>query len=346
MLLFLLFIVVCFLAFFLIRKFRPAIFPVSDHCDGKKFKNPSGVSRNILDLIKWQMNRKPKKWPEARPINPLKDLKQTVNEGMQVVFINHSTVLVQWKGLNMITDPIWSERCSPLQNIGPKRIHAPGIELKDLPKIDLILLSHNHYDHLDLPSLHWISKRDQSLIITGLGNRSYLQNQGFDRVEELDWWQNLTFENLLITFVPATHFSARTPWDRNQTLWGGFVVLQGTQYFYFAGDTGFGDHFQEIKQRFGAPLMSLIPIGAYEPRWFMKGYHLSPQDALKAFRILDTQYALAVHFGTFQLTDEGVDDPVRELRTSMKEFSITEERFWILSPGQLRTIKEDDHDPI
>jgi L-ascorbate metabolism protein UlaG (beta-lactamase superfamily) len=310
--------------------------PVTDHFDGKKFHNSPRSERTLFDLLKWMMTRKSTPWPESVPMGPTAK-PVSVHEGSSpvVTFINHASLLLQWEGLNILFDPVWSERCSPFKNLGPKRVYPPGIRLEDLPKIDLILLSHNHYDHLDIETLKYLNEQYAPIIVTGLGNGPIL-GKSFKQVYELDWWQEYNYKNVKITYVPAQHFSARGIFDRNWALWGGFVLQAGGKIIYFAGDTGFCNVFEQIKTRIGSPDVAFLPIGAYEPRWFMAPAHMSSVDALEAHKVLGAKHSIAIHFGTFNLSDEGIDDPVNLLKSERTKRSISEEEFCIMKPGQTK----------
>jgi L-ascorbate metabolism protein UlaG (beta-lactamase superfamily) len=232
---------------------------------------------------------------------------------MRVTFINHATLLLQCDNVNMLTDPIWSDRCSPFAGAGPRRHRAPGIRFRDLPPIDLVLLSHNHYDHLDLPTLHALRKRDRPRFITPLGNDLFLKRHGIRNVTALDWWQSSDS----ITLVPARHFSARGLSDRDANLWGGFVIGGASGHAYFAGDTGFGEHFAKIVARFPAIRLAMLPIGAYLPRWFMSPVHSSPADMVRAHQILGAQLSVPMHYGTFNLGDDGELEPLADLKRAI-----------------------------
>lgn len=310
-------------------------YEVSDHFDGNKFYNLDGVKdKSFIDLIRWQWTRQSTLWPldltpptsYPLPVTRLDSAKASYT------FINHSTVLLQIDGLNIITDPMFSERASPVSFAGPKRHRKPGVELEQLPPIDLILLSHNHYDHMDRASLVFLAQRDQPFIVTGLGNGNLLRQWGFKNVAELDWFQKLPFKNHEIHFVPAQHFSARGIGDRNKTLWGGFVFKSSRGYIYFAGDTGWGDFIYEIGKQFQPVVLSLIPIGAYEPRWFMKDMHMNPGEAWQVHHTLQSQYSLGIHWGTFQLTDEGWDQPVTDLKRIVTENIQKNSNPFVVSP--------------
>ncbi|HEU4521778.1 MAG TPA: MBL fold metallo-hydrolase, partial [Thermoanaerobaculia bacterium] len=266
-----------------------------------------------------------------------------VNDGrLRVTFVNHATTLIQMDGVNILTDPIWSERCSPVSWAGPKRHRPPGIRFEDLPPIDAVLISHNHYDHLDLPTLRRLlanhgdpespgalTRRSAPpspahagegtlLLVSHLGNGALLAKHGIDEARELDWWQELPLANgVRVTSVPAQHFSARAISDRDANLWGGFVISGPSGNVYFAGDTGWGRHFAEIGQRFSPIRLALLPIGAYLPRWFMKPAHISPAEAVDAHLALGASTSIPIHFGTFALGDDGEMKPIVDLRAAI-----------------------------
>ena len=250
-----------------------------------------------------------------------------------MTFINHSTVLLQQRNCHILTDPIWSERASPFASIGPRRRRDPGVRWEDLPRIHAVLLSHNHYDHLDLASLRQLAKRGQSQFIVPAGVARLLRSQNIGPVHELDWGESLQLEPITIHNVPALHFSARGIFDRNRTLWCGYVIETANRIIYFAGDTGFGDHFASIRERFGAPNVALLPIGAYEPRWFMAPIHMAPDEAVRAHQILGATTSIAIHHGTFQLADESIDTPKKLLAECVRD-----ESFLVLNNGQSVTL--------
>jgi L-ascorbate metabolism protein UlaG (beta-lactamase superfamily) len=237
-----------------------------------------------------------------------------VADALRITLVNHSTVLVQGCGVNLLTDPIWSERASPVSWAGPRRRRSPGVAWEDLPRIDVVLLSHNHYDHLDLPTLRRLAQRGESTFVVPKGLGRLLASQRIGPVKELDWGESAAPAGCTVFGVPAQHFSARSLSDRNETLWCGYMIEWGGRFVYFAGDTGFGGHFAQIRERFGPPDVALLPIGAYEPRWFMEPIHMAPEDAARAHRILEAKMSIAIHHGTFQLADEGIDEPRRRLR--------------------------------
>lgn len=318
--------------------------PTTDHFNGKVFHNLDGKDHGLFEAVKWAATRTPAMWPpfvETRqhPHPPSSHVEQG---SCRVTFVNHATVLIQCAGLNILTDPLWSERTSPVTFAGPKRVTRPGVSLDDLPPIDFILLSHNHYDHMDLVTLRILQKRFQPKILTGLGNSLYLKERGINNALDLDWWdEHRLSDDITSVFVPARHFSSRSVTDRNRTLWGGFVLKTPAGAVYFAGDTGFGSHFAELKQKFGPMLLAILPIGCYEPRWFMGPVHMNPEDAVRAHMELNTAYSLGVHFGTFQLTDESRDAPLAALDQARLGHEISPQRFFVLDPGQGRILRSE-----
>jgi L-ascorbate metabolism protein UlaG (beta-lactamase superfamily) len=257
---------------------------------------------------------------------------------MRATLVGHATFLLQVGGLSILTDPVWSDRASPFSAVGPRRHNPPGIAFDDLPRIDAVLISHNHYDHLDLPTLGRLWLRDRPLILAPLGNDAIIraENSGIV-VTTLDWGGKVTIGGLTVTAVPAQHWSARGLTDRNHALWAGFVVTGGGRTIYFAGDTGFGSgrHFRAIAARHRRIDLALLPIGAYEPRWFMAAQHMNPDDAVQAMRLLGARQALGYHWGTFQLTDEAVDQPTRDLAEALAKRQIFADRFLAMRPGEV-----------
>jgi len=295
--------------------------PVSDHFDGRVFFNPGfpKADKSFFDLMRWRFSGGAAAWPEtaapgaiplplaAAPAAPDRD------GAVTATFIGHATFLLQWRGLTILTDPVWSERCSPVAWAGPKRVRPPALAWADLPPIDVVLISHNHYDHLDLSTLRRLDDHSRPLLVTGLGNRAFLEGHGLKRVVELDWWQQHEAGGARLTFAPAVHWSNRGGDGRNATLWGAFMIEAAGTRVYFGGDTGYGTHFAETRRRLGVPDLALLPIGAYEPRWFMKTMHMNPEEAVQAHRDLGARRSVGLHFGTWQLTDEAIDAPVEAL---------------------------------
>ncbi len=285
--------------------------------DGRHFHNGSGIGpHGFSAVLRWLLTRRRQPWPDAVAATIAAKPQDRVGDGaIRATVIGHATVLIQVAGLNILTDPVWSPRIGPVNWLGIKRIRPPAIAFDDLPRIDVVLVSHNHYDHLDRPTLAALAERDQVLVVTG---RKAGHAVPGDLVRELDWWESrILGEGVQVTYVPAEHFSGRGPFDRNASLWGGFVLETPRGAIYFAGDTGMGPHFAAIRARFGPMTLSLLPIGAYAPRWFMGPVHLDPADAVAASVTLDSAISLALHFGTFRLADESYDAPLQELAAAL-----------------------------
>ena len=309
----------------------------SDHFDGERFHNHQSGWQTEASFLQWQMNREPGRWREWVDAAPGPPPPARVGDGgLRVTFVNHATTLIQMDGMNILTDPIWSDRCSPVSFAGPKRHRPPGIRFEELPKIDVVLVSHNHYDHLDLPTLRMLQKEHDPIIITPLGNGALMARGGVKGARELDWWGAADPGGLRITAVPAQHFSARGISDRNRNLWGGFVISGASGNVYFAGDTGWGKHFAEVAERFGPMRLAILPIGAYLPRWFMKPAHISPAEAVDAHDALKASTSMAIHFGTFNLGDDGETQPVDDLREAIAAKG--NPRFWVLEFGEGRDV--------
>ena len=260
---------------------------------------------------------------------------------MRVTFVNHATVLIQTAGRNILTDPVWSERVSPVSWAGPRRVRPPGIRFDDLPQIDAVLVSHNHYDHLDLPTLDQLSRRDRPSIFSGLGNVALLASRGIANAVDLDWWESS--ESAAGLFLPwrvphsATSRARRVgpqrhPLDRIRRL------RQRRATSFFAGDTGYGPHFAAIRERFPRLRLAILPIGAYRPEWFMSPVHETPAEAIRAQRDLGAATAVGMHFGTFELTDEGEDEPAQEIERLLREAPEPKPRFWVLGFGEGRDV--------
>lgn len=304
--------------------------PKSDHFDGERFQNQQSGWQSKGSFLKWQLHRDAGPWPERIDAEPGPPPPKRVDDGgVRITFINHATLLVQLDGVNILTDPIWSERCSPVSFLGPKRRRVPGIRFADLPPIDAVLVSHNHYDHLDIPTLRRIHT---PRIVTPLGNAALMARHGVRQGVDLDWWQSHAIsDRVRVTAVPAQHFSARALSDRDVALWGGFVISGPSGNVYFAGDTGWGKHFAEIRERFGAVRVALLPIGAYLPRWFMKPAHIDPAEAVDAHLVLGAKTSVAMHYGTFRLGDDGATQPVDDLRKAIAAKRAS--RFLVLDEG-------------
>ncbi|HMJ69259.1 MAG TPA: MBL fold metallo-hydrolase [Cyclobacteriaceae bacterium] len=308
--------------------------PISDHFDGKKFINPKGIkAKGLPDVFRWMRERKRGKW-EKKQLKPGAKPLPRYDNGVRITFVNHSTFLIQVDGVNILTDPVWSERVSPFTFAGPQRMRPPGIAIDDLPKIDLVLLSHNHYDHLDIATVKHIHDKYNPQFIVPLGVSGYLKNKKIELVSEIDWWQTKAFgTGFTIECVPAQHFSGRGTFDRDQTLWCGYCIHGRHGNIYFAGDTGYNpDTFKEIGLR-TKPTLSIIPIGAFKPEWFMSPIHCSPEEAVQIHKDLKSPQSIASHFGTFPLADDGGDDPVEGLRATLLKEGLAIEQFVALEEG-------------
>jgi L-ascorbate metabolism protein UlaG (beta-lactamase superfamily) len=319
-------------------------YKVSDHCDGKKFFNLNPnirAEKSFLDFLKWMATRKKVNWPDFFMGRQKAQFADSLNVNEAVVtFINHATLLLQVQGFNFLTDPVFSDRVSPLSWLGPRRVREPGLKISELPKIDFVLLSHNHYDHLDLAALKGLKKLFNPKIIAPLGNEKYFRNKSFENICEIDWWDSIDLteqgaqQKVKVTSTPAQHWSSRSPFDLNKTLWGGFVLEAQDLKIFFAGDTGYDSHFESIFAKFGAMDISLLPIGSYEPQWFMKVQHMNPREAVQAHLDLKSQMSIGIHFGCFRLTDEGIHEPQKELDVALLEKAISAEQFKVPDHGQ------------
>lgn len=316
----------------------------SDHFDGERFKNLEhhSLEQSRFDLYKWLFTRKSSTWevnleqeraeffsrPRALPQNR----PEATLDDWQIWFIGHATALIQIGPYNFLTDPVWCEYVSPFASRGPQRVIPAGIALDELPHIDAVLLSHNHYDHMDLATLAWLHQTYQIPIYTGLGNGWYLPKDY--NVIEMDWWENAFFEDIQIVYSPAQHASGRGMRDQNCALWGGFSLLNGKDHCYFAGDSGYAPHFKEIRKRLGPPRIALLPIGAYEPRELMRNIHMNPEDAFHAHQDLMARCSMAIHYRTFQLTDEARDQPENELQHIIQHSSKLINPFYCIREGK------------
>jgi L-ascorbate metabolism protein UlaG (beta-lactamase superfamily) len=314
--------------------------PLSDHFDGRRFFNPTlpkGFAHSRRQVLK--MLREPRTpwppWVENRGIPRLRE--KLGPDDIAITFVNHATFLIQTSGAAILTDPMWSQRASPFRRIGPKRVRAPGVPFDDLPAIDMVLLSHNHYDHFDVATLARLRQRCAPTVLAAAGDGRLLAPLGFSRVHELDWWEKVRLhDTLVIAFVPAQHFSARGLLDRGKSLWGGYMIENRGRRIYFGGDTGYSAHFADIRERLGPPDIAMLGIGAYEPRWFMQPVHMNPAEAVRAHRDLGSRHSIGMHFGTFQLTRESIDQPRIDLERARTESGVAADEFITLNEGETR----------
>jgi L-ascorbate metabolism protein UlaG (beta-lactamase superfamily) len=341
-------------------------FPVTDHCDGTRFFTPGAPPLpHFGKVLRWRLTRRVPDWlPHTVTPQPAPAAPPTNSPAVSATWVNHSTFLLQFAGLTLLTDPVFSDRIGLFGKIGPRRVHAPGLRFEDLPRIDAILLSHDHYDHCDLPTLRRLADTHAPLIIAPLGFQKLLRRARLTHIVELDWWQTHTLapsapsalppfsasaishssvsassSALSITLTPAQHWSNRLTGPRCGRLWGGFMINTPARRVFFAGDTGYHPAiFRDIATRLGPPDLAMLPIGAYEPRWFMSDQHINPAEAVQIHRDLGSHLSLGMHWGTFQLTDEPRLAPPTDLRNSLAEARIAPDLFQVMEPGQSLTV--------
>ena len=316
--------------------------PVTDNFNGRQFKNPSGASaQGLKEVLQWLAQRNKGPWKKVTEVSYGPKPPQTTHS-IRVTFINHSSFLIQVDGVNILTDPVYSQRVSPFTWAGPARMRPPGINFEDLPNIDHVLISHNHYDHLDEATVKRLWKKFQPTFICPLGVDEFIRSLAIDKVISLDWWQEMPLNHeLAVASVPAQHFSGRGMLDRDATLWCGYVIKRQGGNIYFAGDTGYDQSiFQEIGDSMKPIKLALIPIGAYKPLWFMSPVHISPHQAVQVHRDLGSEQSVATHFGTFPLGDDGQLEPVTDLRKALKEQNVADDKFWVLKEGEGKLLQQ------
>jgi L-ascorbate metabolism protein UlaG (beta-lactamase superfamily) len=313
--------------------------PPSPHFDGDRFHNLGDVeTTGFSGIFRWMLTRDPGEWRDFTDAPPGPKPPDRVAGGeLRVTFVNHATVLIQVDGVNILTDPHWSERASPFSWIGPRRRRPPGLRFEDLPKIDAVLISHNHYDHLDVETLRRLAKEHAPKILVGLGNNLLLEEEQIPNGLERDWWQSVTLNSgLRITAVPVQHFSSRGLTDRDANLWTGWIIESAGGPIFFAGDTGNGPALEQVAERWAPVRLAILPIGAYRPEWFMSPVHISPKEAVQLHQRLQARKSVAIHFGTFPLADDGETEPQEELNRQMDAAGVSPDAFWILNFGEGR----------
>jgi L-ascorbate metabolism protein UlaG (beta-lactamase superfamily) len=302
----------------------------------ERFKNTDedAAGKSFREFLKWSFTNKK---PELVAIDSSDQWRElTPSSSDYLVWIGHATYLINKDNLTIITDPVFSKRASPVRFAGPKRLIPPAIPIDKLPPIDVVTVSHNHYDHLDIRSLKAIHETNpEAVFLVPKGDRRRLERRGIENVTEFLWWEEIEIKGSKFTFTPVQHWSARGIADRNKSLWGGWFMNLKTETIYHAGDTGYSKDFIETKKRLGSPSLSLIPVGAYAPRWFMKTNHVNPPEAIQIAIDLESERNFGMHWGTFQLTDEEVLEPPKLLKESLRNRDLPDNFFNILKPGQI-----------
>lgn len=311
--------------------------PVTPHFDGRQFDNPwAPMPEKFWDFLKWRVTAEQGYWPESVSVSTSVPPRRVTGDALRVTYVGHASVLLQTQGVNILTDPIWSARASPFGFAGPRRVAAPGVRFEDLPPIDVVLISHNHYDHMDLPTLARLFDAFDPLVLAPLGNDTILQGEmpGL-RVKALDWGQGVAFgPQLRFTLEPMQHWSARGVFDRRHALWGAFVVEAPGGPIYFLGDAGYAKVLStQVLAKYGKPRFSLLPVGAYAPRWFMQYAHMTPAEAVQTYLDLGKTYAMGTQYEVFAMADEAYAAPRQALAAAMAAKGIPAERFRLPAVG-------------
>jgi L-ascorbate metabolism protein UlaG (beta-lactamase superfamily) len=321
-------------------------FPLPLVSFGQTFENVYPFPpKSFMTAMRWRWNRKPVAWPKSRPLTVTHKAGEKLSgDQAAITWIGHSSFLVEFENFRVLLDPVYSKFVGPSSLLGTSRVIEAGISLEQTPKVDLILVSHDHFDHMDLPTLEFFAKRDNPLIIAGRGNKTLLEETGFSKIVELLWWEKHTVNSdVQVTFVPAQHWSTRSLLTRNTTLWGGFYFKVRNKTYYFAGDTGYHPKlFREIHERAGAPDFAFIPVGAYAPRDFMRDQHVDPAEAVDIHKDVKAKQSVGMHHSTFQLTDEGIDEPCLELKSESKSKGLAGGDFTCMETGETRFLNVSD----
>ncbi|MGO4666379.1 MBL fold metallo-hydrolase [Bosea sp. 2YAB26] len=311
--------------------------PVSENFDGLRFTDGRPVNKGLLDVLRWQTSKREREAFPAHYPAPTQDKPPARVEGLRIVHLGHASFLYQIAGLNVLVDPVYSERASPFSFAGPRRVNAPGVAFDDLPKIDVVLITHNHYDHLDLAALDALHRRDKPRMIMPLGNDTIIRARNpAIHAEAYDWKAKVALSDAVsATLVPTYHWSARGALDRRMALWCSFVIETPLGKVFHIGDTGYhdGSLYERLGAEHGPFRLAVLPIGAYEPRWFMGDNHMNPEEAVRVMLSLRAEQALGHHWGTFQLTDEGIERPPEALKLALAQANLPEERFRPMRPG-------------
>jgi L-ascorbate metabolism protein UlaG (beta-lactamase superfamily) len=320
--------------------------PPSDHFDGVTFFNPEGTPLSgFSDFLRWQFNRERTPWPAhyPSPLAPALPDERVPEDALRLTMVGHATLLIQTSGLNILTDPVWSDRASPVGFAGPRRVNAPGIPFASLPPIDLVLVSHNHYDHLDTATLRDLHAAHDPLVITPLGNDTIIKSDvPAMRCLARDWGDTVEHAGVRIHLEPCHHWSARGIRDRAMALWAAFVIESAAGCTYHVGDTGYNDgrDYRHARQKHGGFRCAILPVGAYEPRWFMAAQHQNPAEAVRGMQDCNAAFAAGHHWGTFQLTDEGIEAPLADLGAALDQAGVAPDRFRALLPGEVWDVPE------
>jgi len=321
------------------------------HHTPKGFQNLYRTSeRGFSDFLRWQFGLGPHEIPPIPPaevsnykpesVQPAISLIQKPDSNqVQITWIGHSTFLIQTEGINILSDPIFSDTCGPNSLLRVKRVAPPGVPFEELPLIHVVLISHNHYDHLDAPTVERLGNGPTYFVPLGIAG--WFEKRKIKNIVELDWWQTSSLHGLKFHAVPIQHFSGRSPFDRNETLWSGWVIESKLGKIFFAGDTGYSPVFKEIADRYGPIQISIIPIGAYRPRWFMSPVHVDPPEAIRVLKETLSERAIACHWGTFKLSDEPLGEPPAYLRKALREEGMDEGQFITMKFGETLSLSNE-----